>query len=76
MVDRGFIIYDIVVIKRVEFVILVFIKGKSQFSFVDVESICGIVNVRIYVERVIGLLRNKYIILQGIFSIDYLIISE
>lgn len=29
MVDWGFIIYDIVVLKRVEFVILVFIKGKS-----------------------------------------------
>ena len=31
-----------------------------------------VANVRIHVERVIGLVRNKYTILQGILPIDYL----
>lgn len=35
------------------------------------EKIRGIVSVRIYVERVIGLLRRKYTILEGIFFIDF-----
>ena len=76
MADRGFTIHDIVVLKRAELAIPAFTKGKSQLSPVDVESTRGIANVRIHVERVIGLLRNKYTILQGTLSTDYLITSE
>ena len=39
---------------------------------VDVEGTRGIANVRIHVERIIGLLRRKYIILSGILPIDFL----
>ena len=60
MADRGFTIHDIVALKRAELAIPAFTKGKSQLDPVDVESTRGIANVRIHVERVIGLLRNKY----------------
>ena len=76
MADRGFTIHDIVALKRAELAIPAFTKGKSQLDPVDVESTHGIANVRIHVERVIGLLRNKYTILQGTLSTDYLITSE
>ena len=35
-----------------------------------------IASVRIYVERVIRLLRNKYKVLQSILPLDYLITAE
>ena len=76
MADRGFTVHDIVALKRTELAILAFTKGKSQLDPVDVESTRGIANVRIHVERVVGLLRNKYTILQGTLSTDYLITSE
>ena len=76
MADRGFTIHDIVALKRAELAIPAFTKGKGQLSPVDVESTRGIANVRIHVERVIGLLRNKYTILQGTLITDYLITSE
>lgn len=71
MADRGFTIHDIVALKRAELAIPALTKGKSQIDPVDVESTRGIANVRIRVERVIGLLRNKYTILQGTLSTDY-----
>ena len=40
-------------------VIPAFAKGKSQLDPVDVEKPRGIANVRIHVERVIGLFRKE-----------------
>ncbi|CAH3177577.1 unnamed protein product, partial [Porites lobata] len=72
MVDRGFTIAESVGLKQAKLVIPAFTKGKSQVDPVDVEKARGIANVRIHVERVIGLLRRKYTILEGTLPTDFL----
>ena len=51
-------------------------KGKSQLNPVDVEETRGIANVRIHVERVIGLIRRKFTILEGTLLTDFLICNH
>ena len=72
MADREFTIAESVGLKQAKLVIPAFTKGKSQLDPVDVEKTRGIANVRIHVERVIGLLRRKYTILEGTLPTDFL----
>ncbi len=72
MADRGFTIQESLIFHRAELAIPAFTKGKDQLDPVDVEGTRGIANVRIHVERVIGLLRRKYTILSGTLPIDFL----
>ena len=72
MADRGFTISDSVGLKQAKLTIPAFTKRKSQLDTVDVERTRGIANVCIHVERVIGLLRRKYAILQSTLPTDYL----
>ena len=72
MADRGFTICESVGLKQAKLVIPAFTKGKSQLHPVDVERTRGIASVRIHVERVIGLLRQKYTILEGPLPTDFL----
>ena len=72
MADRGFTIAESVGLKQAKLVIPAFTKGKSQLDPVDVEKTRGIANVRIHVERVIGLLRRKHTILEGALPTDFL----
>ena len=73
LADRGFDITDIVGIHQAKLYIPAFTKGKKQLSAKEVEETRKIANVRIHVERVIGLVRRKYVILQSILSIHLLI---
>ena len=61
-------ISDSVGLKQAELVIPAFTKGKAQLDPVDVEKTRRIASVHVHVERVIGLLRNKYKIFKGHLS--------
>ena len=72
LADRGFTIQESVMFQQAQLAIPAFTKGRDQLDPVDVEKTRGIANVRIHVERVIGLLRRKFTILSGILPIDFL----
>ncbi len=42
-----------------------FVKGKDQLSAQDIETSRIISHVRIHIERIIGLIKNRYTILEG-----------
>ena len=72
MADRGFTIHDSVLFQQSQLAIPAFTKVKKQIEPTDVEKTRGIANVRIHVERLIGLLRRKYTILGGSLPIYFL----
>ena len=76
MADRGFTIEENLSLYQAKLAIPAFTKGKSQLDPISVEKTRGIANVRIHVERVIGLLRQKYSVLQSTLPIDYLLSSD
>jgi len=55
LADRGFDIHESVGLMCAEVKIPSFTKGRKQLSAIDVESSRAKVNVRMHVERVIGL---------------------
>ena len=73
LADRGFDIAESVGTMQARLHIPAFTKGKSQLSALEVEETRSIANVRIHVERVIGLVRQKYSILQCTLPIQYVI---
>ncbi|XP_047124366.1 uncharacterized protein LOC100201601 isoform X4 [Hydra vulgaris] len=72
LADRGFNIADSVGLMCAEVKIPAFTKEKKQLSAVDVESTRKIAQLRVNVDRVIGLARNKYTILKEILPVDFL----
>lgn len=72
LADRGFDIKESVGLNFAEVKIPAFTRGKSQLSPLELETTRKIAHTRIHVERVIGLVRNKYTILQSTIPIDYL----
>ena len=72
LADRGFDIADSVGFYQARLHIPAFTRGKKKLSAEDVEETRKIANVRIHVERVIGLVRRKYTILQGTLPIQLL----
>lgn len=73
MGDRGFTVIESLGLRLPKLVIPAFTRGKPQLDPVDVEETRGIENVRIYVKRVIGLLRQKYTTYEGSLLTDFLI---
>jgi hypothetical protein len=63
MVDKGFTITNEVTEKHAKLEIPAFRVGKTQLHPLEVEETRKIGNVRVHVERVIGMLRQKYEIL-------------
>jgi len=72
LADRGFDISESVGAMRATLHIPAFTRGKSQLSALEVEETRKIANVRIHVERVIGVVQQKYTILQSTLPIHYL----
>ena len=72
LADRGFDVGDSAALFGATVEIPAFTKGKKQLSAFDVERSRKLASVRVHVERVIGLLRKKYTILQSILPLDYL----
>lgn len=70
LADRGFNISDCARLH-----IPAYTKGKKQLS-AEVLSTRKLANVRIHVEQVIGLLRNKFTILKGTLPIEYVAHQE
>jgi len=72
LADRGFDIQESVGTVCAQVYIPAFTKGKAQLGALDVEKTRRIANSRIHVERVIGLVRQKYQILSAKVPHDYL----
>ena len=64
LADRGFDIHENVAIHRAKLEIPSFTGWNKQLSLDEVEYSQRLSKVRIHIERVIGLLKNKYTILQ------------
>jgi hypothetical protein len=72
LADRGFDVHASIGLHHGELKIPAFTKGKQQLSSLEIESTRGLASVRIHVERVIGLVRQKYTMLQGTVPISLL----
>lgn len=61
--DRGFLIREFMQMFNVTVKIPAFTRSKSQLHPIDLENTRAIAHVRIHVERVISLIRQKFIYL-------------
>lgn len=76
LADRGFDLKASLGLFAATIKIPAFTRGKKQLEAIEVEQTRSIANVRIYVERVIGNIRKKYLILSCTQPIDYLILKR
>ena len=76
LADRGFNVQESVGFYCAEIKIPPFTKGKKQLSQIEVDTARQLSLVRIHVERVIGLLRNKYTILQSTLPIKMIMCND
>ena len=73
LADRGFTLEDeFAAGSGVELIIPTFKKGKKQLSAKEVEISRQIASVRIHVERVIRLIKNRYKILDCVLPLTLL----
>ena len=76
LADRGFDIQESVGLMCAEVKIPAFTRGKTQLSSIDVQRTRKLAHLRIHIERVIGVVRQKYTILQGPVPINYLMLKH
>ncbi len=72
LADHGFTIHELVASHYATLNTPAIIKGLSQLHLIEVEKTRKIASVRIHVERIISLLRNKFNILKGPLPISIL----
>lgn len=71
LADRGFTCQDHVGMYMAEIKMPPFTKGKKQLEKFDVDWSRELSLVRIHVERVIGVLKQKFTILQNVLPVQY-----
>ena len=76
MADRGFDVNDSVGLMMATIKMPAFTKGKTQMPAIELERSRKLAHLRIHVERVIGLLRQKYTFLGETVPIDYLFVND
>ena len=69
---RGFNIGDLVAEYHAEAVLPAFTKGKSQLSAKEVLESRELARVRIHVEQLIGMVKQKYAILDTVLPISFI----
>ena len=75
LADRGFTIQDKAGMFCAEVKIPPFTRGKKQLSKLEVDTTRQLSRVRIHVERVIGMVRQKYTILQSTLPVNMIMCS-
>jgi len=76
LADRGFTIQDSAGLYCAEVRIPPFTKGKSQLSKIEIENACQLSHVCIHVERLIGVIRQKFSLLHSTLPISIIASSE
>lgn len=70
MSDRGFLVKETLGVLGAKLVIPAFTKGKNQLHLLEIEESRHISQVRIHVERIIGVIKNKCNILTGTIQLS------
>ena len=76
LADRGFTCDKYARMVMAEVKIPPFTKGKRQLEKVDVDWSRELSIVRIHIERVIGILKQKFTILQGVLPISLIVDND
>lgn len=70
LADRGFTLQDDFAVQcSAELIIPTFTRGRQQLEAKDVEKSRNMSRVRVHIERVIGALKGRFRILQGVMTI-------
>ena len=72
LADRGFTIFDLVEQYQAHAKLPAFTKGKNQLEAKEVAASRELVCVRIHVEQLIGMVKQKFTILKGILPVAFI----
>ncbi len=76
LADRGFTIQESAAMFCAEVKLPPFTRGKTQLSKLEVDTARNLSQVRIHVERIIGVVRQKYSILQSTLPIKMIMCDK